>query len=207
MRFSRFLKLYFRYNKTERAGIRTMMIIILIVFSFPAVLQSFVNKDLSVDDDALVTCRDDSLKLVRKNYKRPIKRYTDEQIDLNTADTSLLKKVRGIGSYYANKIVKFRERAGGFYELSQLKDVKLHEGTYEKICKQFIVDSSAIKHFDFDTISFKNLLRNPYFDYETVKKIFKIKYDYRGLTPEFLLEQHAIDTALYFKIRPYCVEK
>jgi len=207
MKFNRFIKVYFRYNKTERAGIRTMMILILIVFSFPYVLQSFVSDGVTVEMKAVQQNFDDSLRRVKKNYKKPIKRFTDEIIELNTADTSLLKKVRGLGSYYASKIVRFRDRLGGFSDVSQLKDVKLHDGVYEKIYKQFVVDTSHIRKFDFDTISFKNLLRNPYFDYETVKKVFKIKNEYRGLTPEFLLEQHAIDTCLYFKIRPYCVVK
>ena len=36
-------------------------------------------------------------------------------IDLNTADTTLLKRVPGIGSSFARRIVKYRELLGGYY--------------------------------------------------------------------------------------------
>jgi hypothetical protein len=205
-----YLKSYFHYKRSERAGLKVLMLIVLISFAFPYLVKSYcgVNNQLPVSSDFY--CKFDSLRnlqKVRKNYKRPTSKFTDKIIDLNKADTNLLKQVRGLASYYAHKIVRYRERLGGYYSVEQLKDLKLHKGTYEKIYKQFIVDSTFVKKFDFDTISFKNLLRHPYFDYQTVKKIFKIKYEYRGISPEFLLEKQVIDTSLYFKIRPYCVVK
>jgi competence protein ComEA len=47
----------------------------------------------------------------------PLKKF-----DINTADTTLLKKVRGIGSTYASRIVKYRDAMGGFHSLSQLEE-------------------------------------------------------------------------------------
>lgn len=207
MKFNRNLKAYFNYSKSELNSIRIMIIIIVIVFCVPELVKSVAGSDVVATPSKIYMIKQDSLGNIRKNFKRPVKKYIDSIIELNTADTNLLKKVKGISPWYAKKIVRFRDRVGGFCEISQLRDVKLREGLYEKIYKQFTVDASLVKHFDVDTISFRNLLRNPYFDYKTVKKIFKIKNDYRGLTPEFLLEEHAIDTVLYFKTRSYFVEK
>ena len=36
------------------------------------------------------------------------------RVELNTADTATLKKIPGIGSYYARRIVDYRNRLGGF---------------------------------------------------------------------------------------------
>ena len=47
-----------------------------------------------------------------------------EQININTADTTLLKQIPGIGSYYARQIVQLRQRLGGFYSIQQCKDIE-----------------------------------------------------------------------------------
>ena len=44
-------------------------------------------------------------------------------VNLNTADTTELKSLKGIGSKLAGRIVKFRNSAGGFYSIDQLTDV------------------------------------------------------------------------------------
>lgn len=60
-------------------------------------------------------------KEVVKNY--PVKETNAVQkFDINTADTTQLKRVRGIGSTYASRIVKFRDALGGFHSLSQLEE-------------------------------------------------------------------------------------
>lgn len=44
-------------------------------------------------------------------------------IDLNSADTTLLKRVPGIGSSFARRIAKYRELLGGYYVVEQLQEV------------------------------------------------------------------------------------
>ena len=44
-------------------------------------------------------------------------------VDLNKADTSILKRIPGIGSTLARMIVVYRQRLGGFYDVSQLQEV------------------------------------------------------------------------------------
>lgn len=46
------------------------------------------------------------------------------KIDLNSADTTALKRIPGIGSYYARKIIAYRERLGGFVWASQVDEVE-----------------------------------------------------------------------------------
>ncbi|OAV46213.1 helix-hairpin-helix domain-containing protein [Lewinella sp. 4G2] len=40
-------------------------------------------------------------------------------VDLNTADTTLLKTLPGIGSYRAKRLLRYRDALGGFYSLEQ----------------------------------------------------------------------------------------
>ena len=62
------------------------------------------------------------------NYS--FKEYT---CNLNTADTNELKKLNGVGSFYALKIVEYREELGGYHNIAQL--LELWKMTPEKIDK------------------------------------------------------------------------
>jgi len=112
-------------------------------------------------------------------------------IDLNTADTTLLKRIPGIGSYLAGKICRFRERLGGFRSVSQLKDV---EGLPQGIERWFEVSPAApVRRTNLNEATFRQLLRHPYLNYEQVKALadYKRKYgplkdwDDLRLCPEF----------------------
>ena len=53
-----------------------------------------------------------------------IKKLTKgETVNINTADTATLKRIPGIGSYYARQIVRRRERLGGFSSPDQLLEI------------------------------------------------------------------------------------
>ena len=47
-----------------------------------------------------------------------------EHIVLNTADTTALKTVPGIGSYFARKVVQYGERLGGYVSVDQLDEIE-----------------------------------------------------------------------------------
>jgi hypothetical protein len=99
--------------------------------------------------------------------------------------------------------VRYRERLGGFYSVTQLKEIKMREGTFERISPQLIVDTTYIKKINLDTIKFKNLLRHPYFDYEMVKKVFNLRKKDSHITSKDLLENKIVTPAQYKKIKIY----
>ena len=55
----------------------------------------------------------------RDTLRYPIKLKEDEHVILNTADTTQLKKVPGIGSYYASEIIRHGQRLGGFVKIGR----------------------------------------------------------------------------------------
>ena len=61
-----------------------------------------------------------SIEPVNESLK-PEKKFV--KIDLNLADTVELKKIYGVGSVLSNRIVRFREKLGGFYHFDQLGEV------------------------------------------------------------------------------------
>lgn len=90
-------------------------------------------------------------------------------IPLNTADTTALKRIPGIGSYYAGKIVRYRERLGGFVSRQQLREI---EGLPDGIEAWFsIEDAPSPVKLRINRADFKTLVRHPYLSYEQVKVI------------------------------------
>lgn len=104
---------------------------------------------------------------IRASYPQKYKELTI--LDLNTVDTTQLKRIPGVGSYYASKICRYRERLGGFVSRNQIKEV---DGLPEGIEKWFEVASNApVKTLNINKSTFKQLVHHPYLNYEQVKEI------------------------------------
>ena len=131
----------------------------------------------------------------------PQKLKEGEWVELDRGDTSELKKIPGIGSYYASKIVRYSERLGGFASVEQLKEI---EGLPTDVCKWVRLNHIKIKRLNINTADFKTLIRHPYLNYEQVKAIFNHRNKYGSLTS---LKQLSTETAFTAedlkKLEPY----
>ena len=59
---------------------------------------------------------------------------SEEKIDLNTADASLLSTLSGIGQSKAEAIIAYRQEHGGFSSIEEIMNVEgIKEGTFSKI--------------------------------------------------------------------------
>ena len=94
-------------------------------------------------------------------------------IDLNTADTTQLKQLPGIGASFAKWIVNYREKLGGYCETEQLLEVYRMDSVRFNDIKNYVkIDSTFIPNkLKINTDAFKILLKHPYLEYEDVKKI------------------------------------
>lgn len=105
------------------------------------------------------------------DYPRKLKE--GQTIDIATADTTLLKRVPGIGSYYAREIVRYRERLGGYVSLTQLDDIDLFP---EKAKAYLRIDSLPshqpnIQRLNINKLSLTELRRHPYMNYYQARAI------------------------------------
>jgi competence protein ComEA len=93
-------------------------------------------------------------------------------VELNTADSSLLTTLNGIGPVFATRILKYKNLLGGYYSKNQLLDVYGFSQEKLGLIADFIfVDTTKIVKLDVNNLSFKQILKHPYFDYETTKTI------------------------------------
>ena len=94
-------------------------------------------------------------------------------IDINIADTTLLKQLPGIGGAFAKWIVNYREKLGGYCETEQLLEVYRMDTTRYNAIKDFVIVDSTFtpNKLKINTDEFKVLLKHPYLEYDDVKKI------------------------------------
>ena len=93
-------------------------------------------------------------------------------INLNSADTTELKSLPGIGSFFARNIVEYRDKLGGFVEKKQLLEVYAFDtARMSNIENHIVIDSIELRKIKVNSDDFKTILRHPYIEYEDVKKI------------------------------------
>lgn len=123
-------------------------------------------------------------------------------IELNSADSSALVNISGIGPAYAKRILKYRSLLGGYTKIEQLKEVYgFTDELYEKIKPFVSVNSTLIKKIDLNKDDFKTINKHPYLSYELTKTLF----DWRKKTIITATNLHEIitDEVVYMKLLPY----
>lgn len=107
-------------------------------------------------------------------YQRPTKIKATEHIVLNTADSTALTTIPGIGPYYARRIIQYGNRLGGYVSVEQLDEID----DFPTEAKQYLViNNPAPKKLNINQLSLNELRRHPYINFYMAKAIT----DYRRL--------------------------
>ena len=94
-------------------------------------------------------------------------------LDINEATAEDLKKVYGIGVGLSERILKERNRFGGFVSMDQLNDVwGLSPEVVQSLNKDFVVKALPVyDRININNATLKELLQFPYFKYPLAKSI------------------------------------
>ncbi|MFN0257527.1 ComEA family DNA-binding protein [Pedobacter ureilyticus] len=110
---------------------------------------------------------------------KPTSTYTKKEavvVAINTADTLELDKIKGVGPAFARRIVKYRERLGGFYSKEQLFEVfGVDTPKYNEIKDQIKIDAEGIVKFNINTVEFDDLKRHPYLTFKQMNAIIQYR--------------------------------
>ncbi len=217
---------WFTFSKGERTGILVLSSLIIILIGIKIYLNFFKNNEIKVVDfsayekqidefsanlkkSSVATYpsyyqNDTTKKYAYKPYYSKYQKRKNLHIELNTADTSTLKKVYGIGKVLSIRIIKYRDQLGGFYNKKQLLEIYgIKPENYQKIKSQVWTDTTKIKKIDMNDVTFKKLLRHPYMNLEQVKKLMKYKDRHRIFTISQLQTDGIFDKDLLNKMKPY----
>jgi competence ComEA-like helix-hairpin-helix protein len=133
----------------------------------------------------------------------PKKTETLAKFDLNTADTTQLKLIRGIGSGYAKRIVKFRDILGGFANADQVRETYgLPPETADELLKYGYL-SGNIKKLKVNQLSLAEL-RHPYLKFAQARAIIAYREQHGNFKSiEDLKQIKILDETTIQKIEPY----
>jgi DNA uptake protein ComE-like DNA-binding protein len=107
----------------------------------------------------------------RAAYPAKEKLSKGETVSLNETDTTVWKKIPGIGSVYAARIVKYRNLLGGFVRVEQLLEVYgIDQELFSRIAV-YIESDGNFRKIQVNQSEFKELLRHPYLNYKQVQAI------------------------------------
>ncbi|KQC00277.1 helix-hairpin-helix domain-containing protein [Pedobacter sp. Hv1] len=97
-------------------------------------------------------------------------------VEVNSADTLQLDEIKGIGPAFARRIVKYRDKLGGFYKKEQLMEVYgLDSVKFNEIKDQVKINPANIIKININTATFDDLKNHPYLKYKQINAIIQYR--------------------------------
>jgi DNA uptake protein ComE-like DNA-binding protein len=127
-----------------------------------------------------------------------------QRIEINTADSSEWASLPGIGPVLSLRIIRYRDRLGGFYDIQQVAETYgLQDSVFQKI-KGYLLCKGAIQQIPLNEVTPDILEKHPYLRRQIARAII----DYRAQHGAFkeitdLKQVIAITPELYQRIVPY----
>lgn len=98
----------------------------------------------------------------------------DAAVEVNSADTTSLVDVKGIGPAFARGIVKYRDRLGGFHSLDQLGEVHILRDKPEAVAQlkeRLLLDTLMVRLINVNTCTAEELGPHPYAGWKVAKAL------------------------------------
>ncbi len=93
-------------------------------------------------------------------------------VEINTADSATLRKVRGIGAKTVVAVMQYRKFLGGFYKKEQIAELKcVTPENFAKISEQIYCDSCKISKIDINFAAASEMEYHPYMTRRAIKLI------------------------------------
>ncbi|MEI7663477.1 MAG: helix-hairpin-helix domain-containing protein [Bacteroidota bacterium] len=189
---------YLTYNRSEQRGIAVLSLVLLGVIIFQVLIPAetfqkppdfrlFASGIDSFEASWKRAADSDSVARINRYIKyrsKPAGWHFDTVsaksgirkpplvVDLNRADTFELQQLRGIGPAFARRIVAYRDRLRGFHDVGQLLEVfGMDTARYAMIEANLTVTRDSVHPIDLNAVTFKELLRHPYFPFAITKGI------------------------------------
>lgn len=126
-------------------------------------------------------------------------------VEINSADSATLTTISGVGPAFASRILKYKNRIGGFVSLEQLKEVYgIDSIKYQQITGQIKVNSSFIKTTNINLAQFEELKKVPYLSFKQMNAIIAFRNQHGNFTSINDLQKIVIlNPTLIAKIAPY----
>jgi DNA uptake protein ComE-like DNA-binding protein len=226
VKIKNFIEEYFVFSKKERWGIYILSFITLMVWAIP---YFFASEDSIEDIFDITYVQIDSAKeqLIKQqpefkyvkydkwngkaslNKDPKTTRFIPKQVvilDINEADSIELERLPAIGEKLSSRIIRYRERLGGFIQLSQLKEVYgLNDSAYQIIFPLLKIDKNyKPKQIDINKAEYIDLRKHPYTNNNFIKLVLAYRKLHGNFSSQVDLEKvEQIDKLVLDKLAPY----
>ena len=131
-------------------------------------------------------------------------RRKQQAIDINTADSVVWVALNGIGPGFAKRIITYREKLGGFYQVDQLKEVYGLDSLWVKENKALLkVGAGVYRFLKINQLEWKDF-KHPYLPYGQSKVILAYRKQHGAIKDFDMLQQiQLLDPVAWKRIRPY----
>lgn len=126
-------------------------------------------------------------------------------LNLNEVDSVALQQLPGIGPVFASRIVRFRDRLGGFHDIAQLLDVYgMDDDRYAKLKDHVYADAAMLKQLNPNSASYEQLKAHPFISPKQANAIVQYRRQHGNFhSGNDLLRIAIIDEDFLHKIAPY----
>lgn len=201
------------FTKRERSGIISLIILILVVVIVPVCFdrKDLVTEKIAVTEfqDTTKNKRDTSKNQDANRHKKFVPpRYVKKKIEpfeINIADTSAFIALPGIGSKLAARIILFREKLGGFYNVEQIREVYgLRDSVFQKILPFLKCDPSIVRKININTAEKESLKVHPYIRWNIANALLSYREQHGQFnSPDDLAKLENVDVEALEKMMPY----
>lgn len=132
-------------------------------------------------------------------------KVTVELIEINNADSITLKSLKGIGNVISKRIVRYRNRLGGFYKKEQLLEVNgIDTSLYKTIAPFITLEKRLVRQVNINSAEFNDLKGHPYLSNNIALSII----NYRNMHGNYktlpdIMKSALVTEEIFYKISPY----
>lgn len=165
------------------------------------------NEDLRkifvISDELFALIKDSTYYPIETKEQTDFKKESTVLLDLNSADVEDLKKIKGIGDFYANKIVEYRRELGGYLNKQQLLEIWKFDNEKLNQIENNIKIEAEVTRLNIKTATVDQLKNHPYISYSVANSIVKMREQHPFDTIDDIRKSKLIDDELFRKIKPY----
>ena len=215
------LRDYFGFSKAEANGTLVLLLLTTICLIVPQSLHWYYSTQpvASHDQDIALLERTLAMLEVQKQtpkpspVKPPSNTYSLQQLqpfDINTADATQLSTIKGIGAVLAARIVKFRDKLGGFVSQVQYQEVYgLRPAVIQRLQKHtYISTDFRPALLNINTADVQTLAAHPYLTYQQARSIVRYREQHGSLSSVNALSALMLmDKTTLEKVKAYLIAR
>jgi competence ComEA-like helix-hairpin-helix protein len=126
-------------------------------------------------------------------------------LDINTANQEAWESLKGVGPTLAGRIIKFRDKLGGFISVQQVGETYgLPDSTFQKISPLLVNGAYKVHQVNINLSTIEQLSKHPYINFRTAKALVNYR-DQNGFFQDIqdVKKIESISEDIFLKIEKY----